>query len=144
MAIFASSVPAYDSGHWIEWVALFSAFIFALITIILILSITFSKKQKFISGPFYLRKAPDILKWIAISVPIFTTFSFLIGFYDSVIYLSYQLEEEVSYDIFTWTEVIGELIIGITIGLGVSLLCLIGLAVHFFRTLEPAEPANNE
>ncbi len=86
-----------------------------------------------------MRKAHDILKWIAIAVPIFMTFSFLIGFYDSAIDLAYEFIGEGNYGIFTWIGVITELIIGIIVGLGISLLCLFGLAIHFFRTMHSNE-----
>lgn len=144
---FASSEPAVESGHWIEWFALFGALIFALIAIILILYISFSKKEKIISGPIYIRKAPDILKWIAIAAPTFMTFSFLIGFYDSFVDIGYMalstednytkyILRNIGYD---FLDIISELILGIIIGLCVSLLCLVGIAIHFFRTMH-----NNE
>lgn len=130
MFIFASSIPAENESHWMMWVALLGTAALFLLACILILLLCLTNRQKLTTGPFYIRRSADILKWVAFVAPTLMLFSCLISFYSRLIELGIRGK----FTIDVWAGPIGELLISTIIGFGVSLLCLIGIAIHFFRT----------
>ena len=130
MFIFASSMPAENEGHWIAWVALLATTALLLLVCILILLLCLTNRQKLTTGPFYIRRAADILKWVAFVAPTLMLFGSLISLYSSLIEMGIRGE----FTIDAWAGPIGELLISTIFGFGVSLCCLIGIAIHFFRT----------
>ena len=135
MVYFASSEPAIESVHWLAQIISFGTLVLALIAFTIVICVTFSNDKKLITGPFYLNKASSILKWIAVTSPIMMALGFLIEFYDSL----YQIGIRGEFGLESWIGIVSVLILSSTIGLGVSLLCLVGLAIHFFRTMNSNE-----
>lgn len=130
MFIFASSVPAENQSHWMMWVALLGTATLFLLACIMIVLLCLTNRQKLTTGPFYVRRATDILKWVAFVAPTLMLFGCLISFYNSLNKMGIRGE----FTIVAWAGPIGELLISTIIGFGVSLLSLIGIAIHFYRT----------
>ena len=130
MFIFASFIPAENESHWMFWLAFWGTTTLFLIACILILLLCFSNLQRLTTGPSYIRRAPDILKWIAFVAPILMFFGCGFSFYNSLDEIGIRGE----YTMDEWVGPISEIVISTIFGFGVSLLCLIGIAIHFFRT----------
>ncbi len=112
------------------WIALLGTATLFLLACLLILLLCLTNLQKLTTGPFYIRRAADILKWVAFVSPTLMLFSCLISLYSSLIKMGIRGD----FTIGAWAGPIGELLISTIVGFGVSLLCLIGIAIHFFRT----------
>lgn len=112
------------------WVALLGTATLFLLACIMIVLLCLTNRQKLTTGPFYVRRATDILKWVAFVAPTLMLFGCLISFYNSLNKMGIRGE----FTIVAWAGPIGELLISTIIGFGVSLLSLIGIAIHFYRT----------
>ena len=130
MLIFASAEEIVRPTHWMADVAFGGTAILAAIALVIFVLVCVSSTQKLIVGPIYLRRAQSILKWIAVVAPTTMLFGFTIHFLAA--YTEMAMRNPVDFE--SWTALSLDVLGGLVIGLGVSLLCLIGVAIHFFRT----------
>ena len=129
MFILASTVSAGQS-HWMFWAAVVATSALFLFVCPLIYLLSSASRESLSSGPLFVRRGAYILKWIAFLAPALMFIGSAVSTYVWLIEVGMSGEYKVAAKV----NHIGEFIISAIMGFGISLLCLIGIAIHFFRT----------
>lgn len=130
LLVIAASEEIIRPTHWMGWAAFGGTMILAVAALIILLLLCVSDHQKLKSGPIYLRRAPSFLKWIAITAPTLALFGFIFHF----LYAYTDIVTRKPIELESLAALLIDVILPFAIGLGVSLISILGIAIYFFRT----------
>lgn len=126
--IIASADIATRQAHWFAQLSAFVAVALLLAAIYLTARSLLTKSDKISTAPHHVRRAPSILKWIAVFAPLLTFVGGTFELYAGILRAGYT-----KIDITTAYILLGQFIPWPTMGLIVTLSALCGIGLIFLR-----------
>lgn len=131
-SILATSELATSQEHWLIFLCALATLGLIFATIYLTLRSLLTIPKKIAVPPHHIRRAPSILRWIAVFGPLLAIFAGIFELYLGIVRAGWAVE----ITIVTTYILLSQFLFWLLIGLIVALLALLGVGLIFLRHLQ--------